>query len=153
VHRYFGLGLLPLILFPYHHLIRFPSSIRKPERESRLLYTGRRMGVRRIQSMLIPGAPGAPDFDVVVPAFLQVIFSMRHQRFTCVRPSKPREFHPKLLTEPCLILSHLTARPSQESTPAFHRVLEALPVSGWPKPNCDGRSLRSSPITGPSSLL
>jgi hypothetical protein len=61
--------------------------------------------------MLIPKALHSFGFDVVETV------SMRQQRFTSVRPSRPRElpsrpeeFHFKPLTEPDVILSHLPAR-------------------------------------------
>ena len=37
--------------------------------------------------MLIPGTRTIPGFDVIDPAFQQDDFSMRRQRFTCVRLS------------------------------------------------------------------
>ena len=48
-----------------------------------------------MQSMLIPGTGAFPGFDVKGPAFQQEWFSVRNQRFTCVRL-----FHPHMT---CLV--------------------------------------------------
>ena len=92
VFRPWLVGLDP---FPLASLIRFPSSIQRPEWKSRLLNTGRRREVSRMQSMLIPGTGAFPGFDVKGPAFQQEWFSVRNQRFTCVRL-----FHPHMT---CLV--------------------------------------------------
>ena len=67
-------------------------------------------------------------------------------------PSRPREFHPEPLTDPDLILSHHPARVIGRKLPPSV-VCQAPPVAGWPNPTPMTRPLRSSPITGPSSLL
>ena len=75
----FGLAGLPLVPFPLASPIRFSSSIRKPEIESRPLYTGHRMASKPVSSMLFPELAGNPGFDAVYGV------SMRHRRFTCAR--------------------------------------------------------------------
>jgi hypothetical protein len=45
----FGLAVLPLMPFPLPPPARFSSSIRKPELESRLLYTGHRVTSRQVR--------------------------------------------------------------------------------------------------------
>ena len=67
-------------------------------------------------------------------------------------PSRPREFHPEPLTDPDLILSHHPARAIDRRLPPSVGC-QALPVASWPDPTSMTRPLRSSPITGPSSLL
>ena len=57
--------VLPLIEFPLASCEEFPSSIPKPESESRHLYTGHRMDHKQAPSMLILGKVSAPSFDVV----------------------------------------------------------------------------------------
>ena len=65
-------------------------------------------------------------------------------------PSKPSEFHTELLTEPDLILSHLPAR-AIAGDPIPHCIVRLLPF-GWPNAISMTCSLRSTPITGASSL-
>jgi hypothetical protein len=57
--------VLPLIEFPLASCEEFPSSIPKPESESRHLNTGHRMDHKQAPSMLILGKIGVPSFDVV----------------------------------------------------------------------------------------
>ncbi len=55
----------------------------EPDPRSRRLYAGRRMDRIQAPSMLIPGQPPLPGFDVVYT------ISVPHQRFTCVRLRGP----------------------------------------------------------------
>ena len=90
----FGLAILPLVPFPLPSLTRFSSSVRKPELESRLLYTGHRLASKQVSARLLPELGGNPGFDAVYGV------SMRHQRFTCARLSNPymTESKSRLLT-------------------------------------------------------
>ena len=70
--------------------------------------------------------------------------------------SRPGESHPEALTEPCLNLSAHTAPPMQPLPTGTRRCPNHRnpPVAGCSVvPDRIGHSLRSSPITGPSSLL
>src|ERR1017187_4680843 len=59
----------------------FPSSIPRPEPDSRCLYTGHRMAHKQAPAMLISGELRAPDFDAVL------VISMRHRQFAFARLS------------------------------------------------------------------
>ena len=64
----------------------------------------------------------------------------------------PGNFTPSPSQNPDLILSHHPARVIGRRLPPSV-VCWAPPVAGWPNPTPMTRPLRSSPITGPSSLL
>ena len=67
--------------------------------------------------------------------------------------SRPEELHLRALPEPCVTLSSHTSpdvRPLRERLCLVHWLIP-FPVGQWPRPNT--QPLRSSPITGPSTLL
>jgi hypothetical protein len=63
------------------------------------------------------------------------------------------EFRPRALSEPDVILSHHPAPIVQPLLYRFCSIDEGPPVAGCPHSRAEQRSIRSSPITGPSSLL
>ena len=72
------------------------------------------------------------------------------------KSSRPGESHPEALSEPCVNLSAHTAPPMQPLPTGTRRCPDHRnsPVSGGSVfPDRIGHSLRSGPITGPSSLL
>src|SRR5664279_3188877 len=72
-------------------------------------------------------------------------------------PGRPEEFHLQPPTEPCVNLSIYTARPSHSLPPcdgSRRRMRSLLPISRLTTAVFEpGHPLRSTPITGASSLL
>ena len=68
-------------------------------------------------------------------------------------PSRPREFHPEPLTEPCVNLSIYTARATAWKAAAFRHCVEFLLLPVDPTMTPVTCPLRSADITPASSLL